>query len=61
METFDALKDFELDFLDMQESNPQYDQVFSKFGLVFKDLLYRKIGFTFWGPKCPRFYQSLSG
>ena len=43
METFESIKDYETDFLDMQESNPQYEQVFKQFGLVFKDLIYNQL------------------
>ena len=41
MSVFDAIKDFEIDFRDIKESNSQYDNVFSSFGKVLDDLLYR--------------------
>lgn len=40
METFDTLKDFDVDFRDMRESNSQYDVIFETFAKVFEDLLY---------------------
>ena len=40
MSCFDSLKDFEVDFKDLRESNPQYAIVLDVFGQVFEDLLY---------------------
>ena len=42
METFDTLKDFDVDFRDMRESNSQYDVIFETFAKVFEDLLYQE-------------------
>ena len=42
MECFDAIKDFDIDFKDIKESNSQYCGIFETFGKVFEDLLYKK-------------------
>ena len=43
MSCFESLKDFDVDFKDILESNSQYKLVFEAFGRVLEDLLYRSL------------------